>query len=234
MTALYRLFLSTVVTRGRMVGLLALGAVAVLIGFAVGANDAADKLDDGTLMIAELGLALIAPVVALVLASSALGDPSEDGTLVYLWLRPVPRWQLAVAAMAAALTVTLPVIVVPLTIAAWLTDAGSDLVGAAAASCAVAAVAYTGVFTFAGLRVRRAMPWGLAYILVWEGFVARAGATAELVSIRAHTASMLTRLAGGPRSLESYSLTVSIAVPLAAALLATAFTVRRLQRQDVA
>lgn len=234
MSALYRVFLGAVATKGRIAGLLALSVFPIIIGLAVGNNDVSDHVEDGTLMIAGLGLALIAPVVALVIASSVLGDPSEDGTLVYLWLRPVPRWKLAVAATAAALTVSVPIIVVPLTISAALTNAGPELVTATAAACAVAAAAYSGIFTFLGLRVRRAMPWGLAYILVWEGFVARAGAGAEMLSVRAHTVSLLTRLADGPERLESSSLATSIVLPLVVSAVAVALTVRRLQRQDVA
>lgn len=234
MASLYRLFLSLAATKGRLAGLLVLGGVAAVVGFAVGSNDVSDHVEDGTLMIAGLGLALIAPVVALVISSSVLGDPTEDGTLVYLTLRPVPRWHIAAAAMAASLTVTVPVVVVPLAISASLTNAGGELVTATIASCAVAAAAYSGLFTFLGLRIKRAMPWGLAYILVWEGFVARAGAGAEFLSVRAHTVSLLTRLADGPRRLESSSLAMSIIVPLAAAAIAGVFTVRRLQKQDVA
>ena len=234
MTDLYRIFLGSAINKGRIAGLLALSLVPVIIGLAVGNNDVSDHVEDGTLMIAGLGLALIAPVVALVIGSSVLGDLADDGTLVYLWLRPVARWRLALAATAAALTVAMPIIVLPLTIAASLTNAGSELVGATAAACTVAAFAYGGIFTFLGLRVRRAMAWGLAYILVWEGFVARAGAGAEFVSIRAHTTSLLTRLADGPERLESSTIAMSIVVPLVAAAVAVALTVRRLQRQDVA
>jgi ABC-2 type transport system permease protein len=234
MSALYRLFLSSIATRGRLAGLLALGAVTVIVGFAIGASDISDHLDDGTHMIANLGLSLVAPVVALVLASAVLGDPNEDGTLVYLWLRPVPRWWIAVTASAAALTVSLPVVVIPLTLAATATKAGSSLVGATAASCAIAVVAYTGVFTFLGLRVKRAMAWGLGYILVWEGFVARAGGGTGFVSVRQHTVSLLSRMADGPHRLVQSSTTTAIVVPLAAAAVAVYFTMRRLQRQDVA
>ena len=74
---LYRLFLANIATRGRLIGLVALGAVTILVGFAIGANDTADHLDNGTRMIAFLGLSLVTPVVALVLATSVLGDPNE-------------------------------------------------------------------------------------------------------------------------------------------------------------
>jgi ABC-2 type transport system permease protein len=233
-TALYRVFLSSVATRGRLVGLGVLSCAVILVGIAVGHNQYSDHLEDGTLMIAALGLSLVAPVVSLVLASSVLGDPNEDGTLVYLWLRPVPRWQLAVSSTLAALTVALPIVVLPLTIAAAATNGGSELVTATAVSTVVAVVAYTGVFTFLGLRVRRAMAWGLAYILVWEGFIARAGGGTAFVSIQRHTTSLLARIDDGPHRLQHSSVSTAILVPLVAAVLATVLTARRLQHQDVA
>jgi len=232
--ALYRLFLSNIATCGRLIGLVALGAVTILVGFAIGANDASDHLSDGTQVIANLGLALVTPVVALVLASSVLGDPNEDGTLVYLWLRPVPRWNLAVAATTAALTVSMPVVVVPLTIAAAATKAGGGLLVGAVAPSVVAVVAYTGIFTFLGLRVKRAMAWGLAYILVWEGFIARAGGGTGFLSVRQHTVSVLARIDDGPEKLVKSSMATAVLVPLVAAAIATYATTRRLQRQDVA
>lgn len=234
MSTLYRLFLGNLASRGRLIGLVLLGGVAVLVGFAIGQNELADKLDDGTVMVANLGLALIVPVVTLVLSSAALGDPNEDGTLVYLWLRPIARWKLTVSAMLAALTVSLPVVVIPMAVAASLTGGGDDLVVATIAACAVAVVAYCGLFTFLGLRVKRAMAWGLAYILVWEGFVARAGDGAEALSIRSHTVSVLSRLADGPRRMWESTMTTGIVVPLVAAVVAAVLTTRRLQRQDVA
>ena len=234
MSALYRLFLASIATRGRLIALLALGAVAVIVGLAIGASETADPLDDGTVMVANLGLALIVPVVTLVLASAVLGDPNEDGTLVYLWLRPVERWQLAVAAFGAATTVSLPVVVVPMALSASATGGGGELVTATIASCAVATFAYAGVFTFLGLRLKRAMAWGLAYILVWEGFLARAGDGFEAVSIRSHTVSLLSRLADGPQRLWESTMTSAIFVPLLAGAVTVYLTSRRLRRQDVA
>jgi len=234
MARLYRLFLTSVVTRGRVVGLLALGAVAVLLGIAIGASDTTDKLDDGTFTIAGFGLSLLAPVVTLVFASSVLGDPNEDGTLVYLWLRPISRAQIAAAAVGAAFTVAAPMVVVPVTLSAVLIGAGPELVGATAAATTLGVAAYTGLFTWLGLRIKRALPWGLGYILLWEGFVARAGGGSATLSVRAHTETVLTRLADGPRRLIESSLPEAIVVPLLAAVIAFLFTVRRLQRQDVA
>jgi ABC-2 type transport system permease protein len=234
MRALYRLFLVTQATRGRVVGLLALGAVAVLLGYAVGHGANADPTDDGTLLISSFGLALFVPVATLVFASAVLGDPNEDGTLVYLWLRPIARWRIVAAAVAATLTVTLPVVVVPMVLAALATGAGGPLVEGTLAACVVATIGYVGVFTWLGLRVKRALLWGLAYILVWEGFVARSGRMASRFAIRANARSLLTHISGGPHRLISVSRPTSIAIPLFAAAVALVFTVRRLSRQDVA
>jgi ABC-2 type transport system permease protein len=231
---LYRTFLSTQVTKGRLAGLGALGVLAVLLGVAVGAGDAADPLGDGIGLVAAFGLSLFVPVTTLVFASAVLGEPNEDGTLVYLWLRPVARWRLVAAALAAALTVAVPVVVLPLTLAAALTGAGAGLVAATLASTTLATVAYAGLFTWLGLRVRRALIWGLAYILVWEGFVARAGGGASLLAVRTHARSLLARLASGAPDLVEVSLATSVVLPLIAAATAAALTIRRLHRQDVA
>ena len=63
--SLYRLFLSNIATRGRLIGLVALGAVTIIVGFAIGANDATDHLDNGTRMIAFLGGIVGSMIVAL-------------------------------------------------------------------------------------------------------------------------------------------------------------------------
>ena len=205
----------------------------MLLGIAIGASDVADPLEDGVRVVNTFGLSLFVPVVTLVFAAAALGDPNEDGTLVYLYLRPVARWRIAAAALASTLTVALPLAVVPITLAALATGAGGKIVVAAAASCTVATVAYTGLFCWLGLRVRRALVWGLAYILVWEGFVASAGATPARLSVRAYTRSLLSRLADGPDDLVEVSLAVAVIGPLVAATAGAVLTVRRLMRQDV-
>ena len=82
------------------------------------------------------------------------------------------------------------------------------------ASAIVAVVAYCGLFTWLGLRVRRALPWGLAYILIWEGFVAAAGAGASRVALRAYTRSMLSEITGQDLRLADMAMPVAVLVPL--------------------
>lgn len=234
MARLYKMFFASLVRRSRLAGLLTLGGVGILLGIAIGASTTADPIDDGTIMITTYGLAVVVPVTTLLLASAVLGDPNEDGTLVYLWLRPIPRWCIVAASVGATLTIALPVVVVPMAIAAAATGAGGALISGTIAATALGTVAYTGVFTWLGLRVRRAVVWGLAYILVWEGFVARAGTTPSRLAIRANTRSLLTHMSDGPTRLISVSRPTAILIPLLAAAVGVLLTVRRLHRQDVA
>jgi ABC-2 type transport system permease protein len=231
---IYWVTLKTQATRARLIALGLLGLVGVLIGFAIGVGDVRDPLDAGTNMINAFGLSLYAPVVTLVFASAALGDPAEEGTLVYLWLRPVPRSQIVAGMFLATLTVALPLVLVTLGLAAVLTGAGGGLVQGTLASSTLAVVAYGGIFTWLGLRVRRALVWGLAYILLWEGFVASAGRSAARLAVRAYTRSVLHHATGIELKLATVSQFYAVVVPVVIGAVAIAFTVRRLRRTEVA
>ena len=233
-TALYRLMLRTQLTRARLLSLVGLGLVGVVVGFALGRSDVADPLASGARFVNTFGLSLLVPVATLVFASATLGEPNEDGTLVYLWLRPVPRWLIVAAATAAAFTVTWPVVVVPLVLATLLTGAGAALVGGTVAAATAAMLAYTGVFVALGLRVKRALVWGLLYIFIWEGFVATANLAAARLAVRSYSRSILSDVTGISLRLADFTLASSWLVPAAVGVVAFAYAARRLQRMDVA
>ena len=234
MSDVYRLMLRLLVTRARLVLLGALGLVAILIGFAIGAADEFDRLENAVTLVNTYGLSLLTPVVALVFAAASLGDPVDDGTLVYLWLRPVPRRRIALSAVAATLTIAAPLTVVPLVAAAALASEDGGVVAGTLVSTLVAVVAYSGIFVWLGLRVRRSLMWGLAYILIWEGFVANAGDNAARLAVRAYSRSILSRLSDVDLRLAEISTGAAVVVPLLVAAAALILTTRRLSRQDVA
>jgi ABC-2 type transport system permease protein len=232
--AVTRLLLRHQVTAGRLVLLGALGTIAVLVAFAAGGR-ADDATETTARFLNGFGLGLVVPVGSLVLASSALGDLVDDATLVYLWLRPTPRRLVAAAAWTASLAVCLPLLVLPLTLAAALGSRGDPGVtlGVLAAS-ALAVVAYTAVFTLLGLIMRRALLWGLVYVFIWEFFVARAGAGAARLSINSYPASVLADISGVPLRLADRAPTLGVAVPVVVGLLAMVLTSWRLSRAEVA
>ena len=231
--ALYRLVLASLVTRARVLSLTGLGALAVIVGIAIGHSDALDPTRVGARFVNGLGLSVLVPVATLVFASAALGEPNEDGTLVYLWLRPVARTTVVLAAALASFTVTWPVVTIPLVLAAAATGGGGDLVRGTTLAVTVSTVAYLGLFLALGLRVRRALVWGLLYIFIWEGFVANANATAGRLAIRTYSRSVLTSLTGVTFRIQEISRPWQWLVPMLVGAAGLAYTVWRLRTQDI-
>jgi ABC-2 type transport system permease protein len=217
----------------RLLALGALGLVGVVVGLAIGVGDTDDPLRAGAQLVNSFGLSLYAPVVTLVFASAALGEPVEDGTLSYLWLRPVARWQVAIGAWLATLAGAGPLVLVSLVLAAVATGAGGSLLVGTLAAASLALVAYSGIFSALGLLVRRPLVWGLAYILLWEGFVALAGAGAARLAVRSYTRSVLADLTGVELRLATVEPVASVAVPVLVAAAGLALTTWRLRTMDV-
>jgi len=240
---IFRLLLGTQVTRARVLSLLGLGLVGVIVAIAIGmagdegrplVEDPVDLTTRGARFVSTFGLSLLVPVSALVFSAASLGDPSEDGTLVYLWLRPVRRARIVLAAAASSFAVAWPIVVVPLGIAAWATQGGTGLVVGTVASATLALVAYTGLFCTLGLRVKRSLVWGLLYIFIWEGFIATANETAARLAVRTYARSVLAAVADVELRFSSIASPWRWLVPVAVAVIALGYATHRLADQDVA
>ena len=233
--ALYRLLLHQQLTRGRLLLAAVLGLLAVGVAALIAANTTADERVLVTVgFLSAFGLGLSIPILSLVIASSSLGQLVDDQTLVYLWLRPNPRWQLALAAWGAAATVTVPATTAPLTVAALAGARQAEAPLAVAASSLLATLAYTAVFTLLGLVLRRALIWGLVYVFIWEFFVARVGQGAARLSINTYPLSVLAELTDTDLPLAERSLASGVLVPLGVTVLAVLLTAWRLARAEVA
>ncbi|MFT7600837.1 MAG: ABC-2 type transport system permease protein [Acidimicrobiales bacterium] len=229
---LYRLFLRRQVTTGRLFLFGGFGLMAVAVAFAINRNGSAE---DTVNFIYGFGLSLMVPVIALVLASSSLGELVEDETLVYLWHRPTPRWMLATGAWMGAATIALPFTVIPLTAAGALGSGGDrTVIVSVAVATSLAAIAYTGLFVLLGLLFRKALIWGLIYLVVWELFVSRAGAGAARLSINTYPSSVLARMTDYSLPLADRAMAAGIIVPILVALAGIGLTAWRLENIDVA
>jgi ABC-2 type transport system permease protein len=232
--AVVRTLVGAALTTARVAALALLGLVAIVVGLAVGQADPVSPLQAGGDLVNVYGLTVLAPVVTLVLASATLGDTIDDGTLVYLWLRPIGRTTIASAAFTAAVIAAMPVVVVPLTIAASLTGGGGDLVAGTVVSAVVAVIGYAGVFVALGLIAKRALAWGMLYILIWEGFIARAGTSSSRWSVQYYARSLLADIAGVSFRLGDAAAVAAVAVPVAVAATGVALTALHLRRMSVA
>ena len=230
LVALYRLLLRTQISVTRLLGIGALGALAIVIGaFARADPDSSQAAADA---VSAYGLGLLVPLAALWLGTSAIGDLVDDRLLVYLWLKPVARWQLPAAAILATATVVLPLTVLPLTVSAAVAGSG-DVVWATPLAAALAAVAYSGLFVAAGFWLRRAVWWGLAFVLVWENFAAYSSEGALRFTVIGWASSVLGLADGVDVELRAGSAAAGLVVLPAIAVVAWLAATWRYGRADV-
>jgi ABC-2 type transport system permease protein len=230
LVAMYRLLLRTQVTLARLLGIAALGALSVLLGLLARADD--EPTQAAADVVATYGLGLLVPLATLWLGTSVIGDLVEDRLLVYLWLKPVARWQLPAAAVLATFSVVTPLTALPLTASALAAGAG-DVAPAAFASAALAALAYTGLFVAAGFWFRRAVWWGLAFVLLWENAVAYSVEGAARFTVSEWARSILETAPGVDVAGGSRSATAAFVVLPAVALVGWILATFRYRRADV-
>ncbi len=226
----YRLLLRTQVTVPRLLGIGVLSALAVVIGLF--ARFDANPEQAAADAVISYGLGLLVPLATLWLGTSVLGDLVEDRLLVYLWLKPVARRLLPAAAVLATGSVVVPLTAVPLAASALVAGA-NGVAWATLLAATLAALAYSGLFVAAGLWFRRAVWWGLVFVVIWENVVARTADAAARFTVIGWAASVLGL---GPQpdvQLEAGSAAVAFVVLPAIAIAAWLVAVWRYRRADI-
>ena len=172
------------------------------------------------------------PLASALARDVGIGDLVEDRLLVYLWLKPVPRWQLPAAAVLATVTVVVPLAAVPAR-RDRRRRRPTELLGALALASVLAVVAYSGLFVAAGIWFRRAVWWGLAFVLLWENVVAHAVEGAARLSIASYAQSLVADAAGIQIAYADRQASASVVVPLAAGLAGLVLAVIRYRRAEI-
>ena len=236
--------------RWRLLLVLVLAALPVGLAALISAGATSDERSNENFVNALLDALLISgilPIVALVMASASFGNEVEDKTLSYLVLRPVQRWLVALPKLLAPMLIVGPVLVVS-GIATTLVASGS--VGAAivvldgdgkavlavAVAILVAVVAYTSIFTWAGLVTTRALALGLVYVFVWEALITTFLGGVRYFSVRAYSLAILHGMDDTTfEVLEDRVIELPAAIAGAAIVVVVFFllTVRRLRRMDI-
>jgi ABC-type transport system involved in multi-copper enzyme maturation permease subunit len=177
----------------------------------------------------------ILPLVVLAIAAPAFANEVEDRTLANLTLAPIPRWQIALPKLLAAVTLAAPFI----GFAAYgSTDIAleGDLRASIAVTIAslIGVALYASLFVWMGLVAKHPIGIGLLYIVVWEGFFAGFVQGVRLFSLRHYTTAWVhlldeRRFAWNDNFGSGLTIGVTVAV-LGGFLL---LTVRQLRRMDV-
>ncbi len=231
---IYTLMLRSVTGRGRLIALGGLAAVAVGLAVVLRTAETTTRADERAVeLINALGLSIVVPIGALVVASATLGQLREDATLVYVWLRPVGRGRIVALAWAAAFTVTLGLVALPLVVAALAAGGGTGVALATGVAAVLGLAAYCAIFTVLGMRLRNALLWGLLYILLWEGVLAALGRGVNNLALRNYTRSLLSNISDESLRLADASSGTAAIVLLAVCGIAIGLGRWLLNRMDV-
>ena len=240
MLEVYRLSIRQLTGPVRLGLIILLSALLVALALLVGWTTGEDGIErDGFVNVVLNGLLVagVLPIATMTLGTAAFGNEMEDGTLAHLALMPLPRWQIVLAKLLAASTVSGPVIIVS-GVATYIIGFGFEV--RAALSLAVALLlgvaAYSAIFTWTGLVTSRALAVALLYVIIWEGIVGSLIRGVGYLSVRGYTLAIMHGL--DSVAFEAVGNRV-IAFPaaLAGALLVTVafygLAVLRLTRMDV-
>lgn len=177
----------------------------------------------------------IAPLIIVAIASVAFANEVEDRTLANLTLTPIPRWQIVLPKIGAAVAVAGPFIAGSAFLTSWLAF-NHDVTASAAVtvSSVVGLVMYASFFVWLGLVSKQAIGVGLLYIVLWEGFFSGFVSGIRFFSIRQYTAALMNGM--DPRRFAD-GQHVPMAAAIAVAVVVTGFffvlATRRLKRMDV-
>jgi ABC-2 type transport system permease protein len=178
------------------------------------------------------GLGIVIPLATLWLGTSVVGDLVDDRLLVYLWLKPVARWQLPAAAVLATVTIVVPLTALPLAGSALLAGAG-DVALACLLASLLAVSAYAGLFVAAGLWLRRAAWWGIAFVLLWENVAAYAVDGLARFTVTGWAHSIVAIAPGIEVPLEGRSAAAALVVLPALAFAGWLLATVRYRRADI-
>ena len=236
MSSVYLLTLRQLSGRWRILIMTVLAALPVAIVSLMMQDNNAPSVTE--FEIAVLGAMLagsIAPLVVLAIAVPAFANEVEDRTLANLTLSPLPRWQIVVPKLLAAITVAAPFVAASALISSYLAYLGDAVAVAAVTISALVGVAlYASVFTWLGLVSTQAIGVGLLYIVLWEGFFSGFVSGVRLLSIRHYAISLMHGL--DPRrfaSQEHPSLTLVAVVTILVFGSFLWLSIRKLHRMDV-
>jgi len=188
-----------------------------------------------TVVLSTMLAGSIAPLIAVSIASPAFANEIEDRTLANLTLSPLPRWQIVVPKLLAAIAVAAPFILGSAFLTSFLAfnhDATATF--AVTASQLVGLLMYASVFVWLGLVTKQAIAVGLVYIVLWEGFFSGFVAGIRFLSIRHYAAALMHGL-DPRRFVEMRHVPFGAALGVAAGVFALFFflSVRRIRRMDV-
>lgn len=226
-------------SRRRSLLLVLLGLIMVLVAVALRISLDEVYLQEYTVaLLSNFGIATLMPLVALLFGTGAIGSELEDGTAVFLLAKPISRWTILLSKLVVASGASILLTCVPIFVAGLIVDGGlSDgLVLAFTVAAAIGSILYCAVFVALSLVTSRALVFGLAYVLIWEGLLAGLFAGTRTFSIRQQTLAIADALSDAPANVFTAELGLASALIVGGIVLvgATLLAWRRLVNIQIA
>ncbi|MCP4968343.1 MAG: ABC transporter permease subunit [bacterium] len=120
---------------------------------------------------------IIVPVITLIIATSVLGDERRDNTMSFLVLRPISRFTIGTAKVAAGFLESFALTAVgalALGILAAMRMDTYEYVVPMLVGTAIATASYSAIFVPLGYLLKRATLIGLTYVFIWENGIGAA------------------------------------------------------------
>jgi ABC-2 type transport system permease protein len=235
---LYLISVRQLAGKWRLLIILGLAALPVITTFAAtvsGDRPRQSEFDD--VLLNGFFAAAILPLIVLAVATAAFGNELEDRTLSNLTLTPVPRWQIVVPKLLAAISVSAPLLLASNVIAVSMAYEGDSQVLVASAIAVVVAIAtYSTVFLWLGMISNRALGFGLLYVFLWEGLFSNFVSGIRFLSIREYMLGIIRGLDNdrfAQNADEILSFGVSVAATLIVFSVFLALSIRRLRTMDI-
>lgn len=240
-TTLFGFSLRGILLRARTAAFAALPlAVAVVAVVVIAVTSVAGRYGVQSTLTATLLTGLVVPIVALVLGIGAFGDDRDSRTLPLLRGVARPRWHLVVARFTAAWLSTF-LVVLPASLACAAVGISIHLpaghvVGGILLATGLTSAAYTGLFVLLSLVTRRGLLAGLAYVVLWETFLAGLAPALRGLSIGSYGRRVATLAIPGDVPVGTVATTgvlTSVVVLAAITVVSVVLSAIRLQRMDV-
>src|SRR6185312_9032953 len=97
-----------------------------LVFMAVGDDGTDARVGFLSVLQRDIVIGTLLPLAGVVFGTTAFGGEVDDGTLVYLLVKPIPRWQVVLSKLTVATLSTLAVIA-PAVLLPWLVLRNADL-----------------------------------------------------------------------------------------------------------
>ena len=182
---------------------------------------------------------VLLPLSAVVFGTAAFGGEIDDGTIVYLLVKDLPRWQLVLSKYAVAVISTFAMMFFAILLP-WLAlgapSESAPLFQAFTAGIALGAALYSAIFVTLGMMSKRALVFGLIYVVVIEIALSPNVPGLKSLSVREFVMTIAGKIATGIPSVKPGAVPIGTVWTMGAIILVASLGlgIRWLQKYEMA